>query len=78
LRAEVEAAEAELQGEKIALAEERRAFAHGSQQTVKESAAACRELLALHKDAATVINEKKLDLLKIKVHEASPFLSSGL
>ena len=67
MRAEVEAAEAELQEEKSALVEEQRMFTSGSQKRVKESAAACRELLILQKDAATVTNEKKLDLLKIKV-----------
>ena len=63
----MEEAEAELRDEKATLGEERRVFSSGSQQSLKEGAAACRELLTLQNDAATVINDKKLDLLKIKV-----------
>ncbi len=67
LRAEVEAAEAELTQDNKAFAEEKRVFAAGRKAEVMQSTAACQELLGLQQSTKVTINNKKQDWLKIKV-----------
>lgn len=53
--------------EQAELAEEREIFSAGGRQQIVHAATTCRELLTLHSETAVVINNKKLDLLKVKV-----------
>jgi len=74
LRAEVEAAEAELAQDRNAFAEEKRVFAAGRKTEVIQGTAACQELLTLQQSTRVTINNKKQDWLKIKVSLLSMFV----
>ena len=65
LRAEVEEAEGCLQQEKESFAQDKKLFV--SAQDIVRGVAACRELQELKKQSDTTLNNKKMDLLKVKV-----------
>ena len=67
LRAQVEAAEAELEQEKTYFAEEKSLFVASLSQQTAQLSQECRDLQAKKKEDEGVLNNKKLDLLKVKV-----------
>jgi hypothetical protein len=70
LQAEVEAAEARLAAEQAGFSEERRLFAHTA--GVAGLMKTCHKEQQRKREADTVLNNKKLDLLKVRVSYTVP------
>jgi molybdopterin-biosynthesis enzyme MoeA-like protein len=66
LRAAAASAKEELEHDRAAFAEEQQLFAQ-STRNLSRAVAACRDVQAQTKASAQVLNNKKLDLLKVKV-----------
>jgi LPS sulfotransferase NodH len=66
LRAAAASAKEDLERDRAAFAEEQQLFVQSTKQ-LSQAVAACRGIQAQTKASAEVLNNKKLDLLKVKV-----------